>query len=1305
MNSDDVANPRPEPNLFEVNKDMIPGDVTLLFTGNEEPRFFMNTWLRSIAAKATQEDRTTPVVVIGLAASAIGEENIETSLEAFEDKLQYTLPELISLTSEEGDALLANYPSEKKGAIVAVSDLERFRTNRIDSRKRLTFETVDGTRFQQSELGELCLPHVTELCFKICQMANNQKQRCLLLCRGYGYANDIPSELKELSGLDIIQVSQSDEKLRLVRELRNFLDCIPQEGIGRAWSWVENNFSTGLNQQIAFSNLLSADGRHAEAYKVVEEFKETIIKEGTNEMVLMLAQTAAAAGDRTEAISILTLESFPPVSRLNFEGLRAACILSDELNLDDPRSRYREALWTRFPNNAYSLSEQFRDRVDANDYDSCRGLADKMKCPYRSALANFLETPTFPPEVLLRTAEATGDLPQALWIAATTAKQAGRLKESRSLAKQLRNDGLWGGRALELRAQILIVDGKNWKDEEFQKELIEVVAWVSENPGELGALFAVDEIFENSSIGLHAVAVSAYTFVSELKRILENRTFSSIGDTVHLLGKTEGGSKEKKLLINFMEQFLAKRKPNKMVVGVGSVPKELKSILTPDLLAELGNVIQYSLDKDDTDLLPLLAHITVLVSRELNDHNSDLFAVRSILGHMTSSNDPQKGLDFAVSMLLTLPSSQPAHQDWRRTIAWAIYADTYQRLGNPMSALRCTLAALLSLKEEPQNGEMFADLIRLCIRVTRDLKLYPVTRELIWLEKDFSKQLEASSSQFRIRQLEKIELDILLSEWTPSDGVTELREIERKTLRHLAAIEEGEEFAPMLAVLANVSRFMKIYRFEPTPRVQDQIETYFCKLPESPRSKLIGLITLPSTSLLRQLFDGVSSIRASDDLGYALKTTQLLARDALSVSKINSDEELFWVASLLLTQPAIALRLTELHSTPQNSDPVKGTKWLASRIEEDTNKTLDAVLVQRRLANIRSETKSLDLFDITLDQFRTIIAPEEIVVILVSDDSGSMFRAIITSDGIAPLEQLPLEEWSSSRYFEWSEKYPSAYGIEFKICFETVLSPTHAAVVASVAKLNPLARVPGRKITIIPEGGCFGFAHQMTGKLSIPDGVFSVAPSARWLYETRNHPQIDNHSAVAWLGAPTSQDGDLLALRTGLRPILKLSSVTELESKNLPSLSERDLVVIGSHGSLTGKNATFSKITDKEHSYEVNEVASSLSGTNCVVLFVCNAGRVDQGLYSHSTTGLVSSLLRHGVRCVVAPLWALDVPLAVCWMREFLETDPNSTIAERATTAQAIVAGNYKNHPLVNSVFSVFGDGTTKCTAVRMIPQ
>jgi CHAT domain-containing protein len=169
-------------------------------------------------------------------------------------------------------------------------------------------------------------------------------------------------------------------------------------------------------------------------------------------------------------------------------------------------------------------------------------------------------------------------------------------------------------------------------------------------------------------------------------------------------------------------------------------------------------------------------------------------------------------------------------------------------------------------------------------------------------------------------------------------------------------------------------------------------------------------------------------------------------------------------------------------------------------------------------------------------------------------------------------------------------------------------------------------------------------------------------------------------------------------LHEKLPALFREYSVPLLESRQLPELRDQSLVVLGAHGKARNQEG-FIRLVDDANEYEPDQVAQRLANTACVVVFVCHGGRGDEALYSHETSGLTSSLLRHGVRAVVASLWPLDAQLAVAWLEEFALTDPKEALAVRVDQAQhkmaqrGQLADKFGEHPLVRSTFTVFGDG------------
>ena len=132
--------------------------------------------------------------------------------------------------------------------------------------------------------------------------------------------------------------------------------------------------------------------------------------------------------------------------------------------------------------------------------------------------------------------------------------------------------------------------------------------------------------------------------------------------------------------------------------------------------------------------------------------------------------------------------------------------------------------------------------------------------------------------------------------------------------------------------------------------------------------------------------------------------------------------------------------------------------------------------------------------------------------------------------------------------------------------------------------------------------------------------------------------------------------------------------------------------LIGSHGA-QGMLQTFSHVTDREETFTPDELAATVAGSRCVILFICHSGQVDREPFTQEAKGLVGALLRRDIDCVIAAPWPLDVRPAAKWLGHFLATDPALPVAIRADQALAALATAYGNHPVLRSLLTVYGDG------------
>ena len=150
-----------------------------------------------------------------------------------------------------------------------------------------------------------------------------------------------------------------------------------------------------------------------------------------------------------------------------------------------------------------------------------------------------------------------------------------------------------------------------------------------------------------------------------------------------------------------------------------------------------------------------------------------------------------------------------------------------------------------------------------------------------------------------------------------------------------------------------------------------------------------------------------------------------------------------------------------------------------------------------------------------------------------------------------------------------------------------------------------------------------------------------------------------------------------------------------MSAQDVPTdLAGSDMAFVGAHGG-TGVGDYFRSISDDVNSFTPREFARMLRGCRCVVLAVCSAGRSDRQTGNEETTGLVTELLREGVRCVVAPPWPLDIHVVRAWLPAFLA---GMKAGERAGEAarQALQAVRAAiDHPCAWAQLHVYGDQAT----------
>jgi hypothetical protein len=1283
-------------NIFEHDGPLRPGDVTLLFTGTMSPKNVLAGWLRLIAFPAHRRS-LNPIVVVGLHPDIAGPRNLRSILAEIRtnEHEPWIDPHLLEASTEDAESLLGELPFAEQEAVIALGDMERFRFGEL--RNGGTFvETVDGTSAQHSEKDDLNLPHIAQLCRMICAEAVKSGQKWLLLARGFGFGDNVPSDLSALKNLSVSQISPDETGSDPSIEFRAQLRAVPASGPSAALRWVDEKLPPGKIATIARANILSVAGQPVQAFREAQMARDKVLQDGLNYEILQLAQFAAAAGERAEAVKYLA--ALPSLSAAQFETLRSAWILADKLGVAAVVLACRSELRRRFPKHRFTQTELYYERLEAGDYPAAIAIATALSDGYRLALATFFQTEKFDPEPLLAAARPVGEESVALWHVARTAESRRLFPEARAYAARLANDSDYGGKAIALRIRILVAQMPGFGVEAYSQELSELVRWYADHPGQLEARFALEGVYESVTTQFESIACSVFVLGEELERL--GKTYDLKNAQAESLIETERDGIDHDLISAVMEETIRLGAARQLVIGLGEVVPSLKGKVTPEVMSDLGTYLRHAADNPDATLGPVLLHNVILVARELKDSMSDLVAARLIVPQLTRVGPKQAALDLADSLILILPVNQHQHRSWRLSIAWAIYADVSLRLHNPLAALRFLTFSLVSLCEPPLHVGSFAELLRMCARVTRELGAHPLAKGFIEAERNFLAPYPHLES--RRRQLDQVELSLRIADWDKSQGPDPLSAIAREAVALLEAGPPGGEIAPLYSVLVNAARLLRFSGETVPADIAGAVTTWLEKIPESYRNQLRPMAEEEvSIELLHELAN--PSIRSSADWSQALTPAIVAARAALPRAAAQGDAELFWTACLILCQPGLGMRAVERAKADGHSDPIAGTKWLARQIEQGSTQPLDAVLVQRRLGAGGESPVSTNLFDVSLADFCALLAANEIVVLLVSDDTNHVYRCELSRAGARSPVRLSADQWDSGRFLAWGKEHPAKYGHDLEIYFGYLRQPPPAAVKGTLVGLRPLANIRATHVTVIAEARQFGFTHKLAADIEGGIGHVAVCPSPRWLAHNRKSsvPAASLHSA--WLGSPKTKNEVLRLLRDSLVPLLRQQGISLLETDLLPLFRDQELVILGSHGEAR-QGEGFARLSDDEHVYEPDAVAASVNGTTCVVLFACHAGRGDQRLYSHETTGLVSSLLRQGIRVVIAPLWPLDVVVAVTWLDAFGKTAKDLPLLERVDLAQRDLAARsnfasaFGEHPLIRNSFSLFGDGSIKLT-------
>lgn len=788
-----------------------------------------------------------------------------------------------------------------------------------------------------------------------------------------------------------------------------------------------------------------------------------------------------------------------------------------------------------------------------------------------------------------------------------------------------------------------------------------------------------------------------------------------------------GGSVDEDTLKSFIEAN-ARQQQNQDFVLLGRGPdlKIPEGVDHEDLVDEVHRIIRYMSraisSQEEIKSLWVCLHVGMLLTNdELQSYD---LAERAAAGIVTGGF-PQRARDLAEAVLVDSTRFAPSPASSR---AWLAFADTYQRCQLPEDAVTGLLAAVSSGNEVTWPASLAYTAHRTASRVFRDLGNHELALEHVEACREITRNAGVSDrTEDYIEQIEiSVQLQQLRKHISGNDLEDQYRELCAKITEHSQrAREDGMDMTPVASMLNSARRLAEVHSLEVPSSVDEELREIRESVGSSFANPHLQRFTEGEVSIrtLSQFEGALDQTRyhqdAAADALPIVSTIQQFLSDSAQGDSALEDKSASRILSLLewLTDHSISPpgRLEADQGTVGSQDREieklvrRVTTEKASPAEEKRFHQIveerDKEEVGPRPSTERMNRRNSASGDELLGFIKTVSNAGNDVQLLARAPGESLFRAGM-EDGEFSIAQESTEVFDPSAFTAWSKDYPHAYSPE-----QLTDGNEKNEFCRSLERIG-LSVTGGRdrSLTLIPE----------TDLQTIPPNIFRIpesetrsgsdflgelrpvatAPSLSWLKAVHQTPFSPSGNLIAWIPKSNSSEsklGPLGTLRRGVLDTIENTNIRLEEGTRPPEdLQGADLAVIGGHGGLHHENRWFRVVQD-EGSFWLTpkNIAESVTDANIVVLFVCNAGRVDANPFVHSGTGLARKILDHGVRAVVASPWPLQSRVPSDWLPVFLESlHDGSTVSEANFEANQSLSEHdrYVHNPSHTLAMNVIGN-------------
>ena len=614
----------------------------------------------------------------------------------------------------------------------------------------------------------------------------------------------------------------------------------------------------------------------------------------------------------------------------------------------------------------------------------------------------------------------------------------------------------------------------------------------------------------------------------------------------------------------------------------------------------------------DESVLESFAQIACALAPHTSNKKNDLVVLKVIAQKLISIGMQQKARDYAELLLMRAGKNLE-----RQRLAWFAFSDIYHRCRIYHEAL-LGIACAFSI-QTPISKHQYIEEHYCTIRLFRDLGFYDFSS--FYFDKLVS--FVKNNGGFSLERLESIGIGLELSKFNHSDlrleAIQNLYNLsERLALNIQSLIAINEDMLPTYSLAYQIIDLCKTYNVElsKTTKLQFTAAKYQLEKQQHPLASLFDTDSISTEQLFEQM-KAKEMARYASDVPHDDALYIHTARTYLSKEIVPNNDSLIFLHEVL-TEHAIDSRSSDIDDIRQN--------WLPPSMNEFKEIALNIASRKNCTLQLLSLNKKNELIRTTVDKEKNV-------------------SSLIEPRSIFSLDALK----------RWENEYPYAYGADNENANIFYTSLNGIGVSKEIVDNDRLIFISDVKLQKIPPP-----LYMIEGDLLGNSGVATAsAPSLSWLHHDMNRSKNYINGFYAWISNAATEKaaGTLAFLATLLKETLEQYQIPLDENSAISKkLANAELVIVGAHGGITNSGGYFQQIADEgEFKSSPLNFARSIQNAGVVILFVCNAGRLDHHQTANTTISLPKELLNNGCSAVVASSWPLDIQVAARWLPTFLE--------------------------------------------------